>query len=521
MEIKQAFSLLKKNRGQPLRFWYCAAGADGEPILLMDKKNISAAERKALMKTAVKKQFCSGALALSGGDALEVTPNGGVPSEFDRKVKKIAKSCNVVVQDVVVKEAVAESEDEPDELASQPLGQQYVGEDQRAGWRADMLKPGISTADREAFRQGDKVTTKYFDESEKRASGVQVGADGLLRDGSGQILSGEKGFVVDPTTGQAHVFDGKVETLPDGKKRAVHHSSPLAGGAVAGAGHLKIEGGRVEGIDDASGHYKPGPKLTFQTVKRLEAIAAKLVDDSLKEIGQDGVVRDATAESKKHYEVVRLYEQWRTEQGDQAGPYSEDIGKLKQALLEKGVGPANSPARVTLQGKYGFTMEEFALVRGDQYKMNAKLEEKYGFKDLLSGLSNAALDSHAQINLEIGERTKLILTKDQYLQTQGNEGQARKKVQLNDEVLRSSKTVAGKERVEEEKRRAEAESKVQQLIDARLAQLGKNTEVDALLDMGLTQYMIDSYLQRDARIRLLLGKLDPEEWKNLNGFAGQ
>jgi hypothetical protein len=56
----------------------------------------------------------------------------------------------------------------------------------------------------------------------------------------------------------------------------VHHSSFLAGGAVAGAGEIAISGGKVTAISNTSGHYRPGPAYLWQTVKQLEMLGVPL-----------------------------------------------------------------------------------------------------------------------------------------------------------------------------------------------------------------------------------------------------
>ena len=49
-----------------------------------------------------------------------------------------------------------------------------------------------------------------------------------------------------------------------------HHSSFLGGGAVAGAGEMKVVGGTIEYITNKSGHYWPGDKELTQTLHALE-----------------------------------------------------------------------------------------------------------------------------------------------------------------------------------------------------------------------------------------------------------
>ena len=56
----------------------------------------------------------------------------------------------------------------------------------------------------------------------------------------------------------------------------LHHSSFLAGGAVATAGEIGISGGKLDYISNQSGHYRPGPAYLWQAVKQLELLGCPL-----------------------------------------------------------------------------------------------------------------------------------------------------------------------------------------------------------------------------------------------------
>lgn len=49
-----------------------------------------------------------------------------------------------------------------------------------------------------------------------------------------------------------------------------HHSSLLAGGQVAGAGELRVRGGRITWLSNKSGHYHPGRKQLMQVLAMLQ-----------------------------------------------------------------------------------------------------------------------------------------------------------------------------------------------------------------------------------------------------------
>ena len=56
----------------------------------------------------------------------------------------------------------------------------------------------------------------------------------------------------------------------------VHHSSFLAGGAVACAGEVEIQGGVLKTISNASGHYMPGPAYVWQALKQMQGAGIPL-----------------------------------------------------------------------------------------------------------------------------------------------------------------------------------------------------------------------------------------------------
>ncbi|HVV87919.1 MAG TPA: hypothetical protein VHE35_32990 [Kofleriaceae bacterium] len=75
----------------------------------------------------------------------------------------------------------------------------------------------------------------------------------------------------------------------------VHHSSFMAGGAVAAAGEVSIRDGRLLSISNNSGHYQPGPAYLWQAVKQLEVIGAPLDEIMVSVIGVGQRFRSARA----------------------------------------------------------------------------------------------------------------------------------------------------------------------------------------------------------------------------------
>jgi hypothetical protein len=140
-------------------------------------------------------------------------------------------------------------------LVGTKLGDKYVGE------QID-----------QSFRGDQNSKTRYFADGEKENSRLQFGQGGEVSS-KGGTLDGKLGFVVDPQTGKTHIFkEGKEGTdAGDNKDVFLHHSSPLSGGDVAGAGQMEVSGKHIEKITDKSGHYKPTGEFTFQAVRQLNA----------------------------------------------------------------------------------------------------------------------------------------------------------------------------------------------------------------------------------------------------------
>lgn len=536
MELVKALKMLRGQRGSRMNFWYCAGDCDGEPLLMLDKKKISPKERQVAMKAAKKKQFSSGSLVWDEGDALEVAPNGGVPAGFDKSLKKIVKKHVTPPKEIKLVE-LAPAPAEPEELARKALGKNYAGEDKSFAWRADALpddrlpgfigslkskKPealvsilGLNSEDeldgalagkspaelREIARKFEGYVTKYFGADEKEASRVRVGADGLLRDDAGELLGDgaeeKKGYVMDPETGQAHTFEGGGKRTATGIEMT-HHSSPLAGGDVAGAGHIKVEDGRITEIDDMSGHYKPDAQKTLQVLRRLEKLGAKLVDDRL--VDETGYELDE--ELSKKYRLLEEYEKqrkvllgqllrsWKEAAAEAEGkggkaparpelpPYDPDMEKLRLELSDEGAGPANKSPKVKLVGKKGLSEEEFAKTTGNLQAINAVMEAKSGRKDLLPpNTDKRVLDNLPALNLTIGERLSVELSKEQFEQTEGNEDQIRNKQNLNKDLEKE---------LEKERKGLNAEAKqarkdlLRERVAARVKELGAGNEREAL-----------------------------------------
>ncbi|HEX3747539.1 MAG TPA: hypothetical protein VHW09_26565 [Bryobacteraceae bacterium] len=373
----------------------------------------------------VTKGMVKGRCHLESGK-LQFEKTGGA----EMKYATVAALVKAVGADIDVR--LGAGPEDGNKLVGKELGAKFAGEDTKLGWRAeDPSKTDLDT-----------TTTKYERTPEERAKSQAVpNAKGRLVDSAGTALHGEQGFVMDPKTGQVHTFKSGVADLPGNKKQSTHHSTPLAGAPVAGAGHLVTEAGAVKEIHDDSGHYRPSAEFTLQVVKQLEALGVSLKDETL----LDGKGVEIVAEYKKKYKDIQQriaalqieYEKEKARLGTAFNPANaspalkgarEGIEKNLAELRALGVAPANRPAKVQLQGKSGLNDQEFQAVKGDLAKINALLEKKTGRKDVLPANTPPEwLTRIDALNLKIGEALKVTLTTQQFAQTGGNEDAIRAK----------------------------------------------------------------------------------------------
>jgi hypothetical protein len=112
--------------------------------------------------------------------------------------------------------------------------------------------------------------------------------DGKIYDSSGKLLDTTHVVGSHGTTGRAiYVMDkkGNIYIHTEPQLGVIHHSSLVAGGEVAAAGEIRIEGGKLVYIDRNSGHYLLKPEFTDQVIQRLKDLG---VDTSTIEVGHFG-----------------------------------------------------------------------------------------------------------------------------------------------------------------------------------------------------------------------------------------
>ena len=64
----------------------------------------------------------------------------------------------------------------------------------------------------------------------------------------------------------------------------LHHSTFLAGGAVACGGEIKVEGGAVKVITNKTGHYQSGDKHLWQVLDELKSRGVNLAGIEVRNI---------------------------------------------------------------------------------------------------------------------------------------------------------------------------------------------------------------------------------------------
>jgi len=364
-------------------------------------------------------------------------------------------------------------EEGPQPMVGKAKGKRYEGEEKELGWRKEAWNSPAPKSSKHAVTRYEtteeerKASSKDVDEQGRLVAHRDRGEDGKPLDGGQEhpIADDTHGYVMDPKTGKMHTFntqeyelvfrDGHVERVvatnkarieklkskhgPVVQQRLPHHTTPLAGADVAGAGEIKTLDGHIREISDQSGHYKPGEVQTKQTVEHLNKQGA-LVDER--------TPREALLELK---EKIELQIKAMKAKGAPAYEYAElkknikkideRIGKLDEVVDPDA--PMHREAKVNLIGKIGLSDEEFADAQGDISKMyavvaaKAKLEMSVDInadeevRNEVYRILDANKTNVAAINIILGRQFSLILSKSQYLQTEGNERQARAKQQAS------------------------------------------------------------------------------------------
>lgn len=150
------------------------------------------------------------------------------------------------------------------------------------------LFPEVGTKERKVPKTSSKV--KYFTIGEQIEHGLYVRKEnkdlvlcnwkGELYDTRGEISKGRKGYVAYVITldgrliTHGHVNPGK------GVEWAYRHSTLAGGKPILCSGLMKVVDGKIEYMDNNSGHYKPEAANLYRAIKRLEGLFSKGSKDS-------------------------------------------------------------------------------------------------------------------------------------------------------------------------------------------------------------------------------------------------
>ena len=155
----------------------------------------------------------------------------------------------------------------------------YEGEDVRAGAWRNKRNPDETN-----------IVTEYEDRGTLDERAGQADDEGRLLDADGQLVAdGSWGWVIDEETRALLLFNpsSAMWTAPDGsttrgqgqnllqllragyRVQATHHTTPVAGMPVVGAGMMQVSGGYIVELTDESGHYQPDAGKQYAALQSL------------------------------------------------------------------------------------------------------------------------------------------------------------------------------------------------------------------------------------------------------------
>ena len=281
----------------------------------------------------------------------------------------------------------------------QGLREEYQGEDRKMGWRTPTPKKTRADfgsdaeydqylAKFKALEASDRTTTKYFNDAERdaakvtfdekgravgkltgNADGTVSGPEDVMRNKSVEYVADEKGTLHQfrPETRETgeRMFQ-PVAGKEVAKTQVTHHSSVLAGGAVAGAGELELDyEGYVKKISNKSGHYKPGAAQMIQLLEELARQGA-LLDKSYQMPDAQGKGQPLAGKPKEIFDAIEKVEgglRKKLAEGQSIEPDLAAIKKGKEALAKLGVAPANKFRNVQVEFLEGADKKKGADVR--------------------------------------------------------------------------------------------------------------------------------------------------------------
>jgi hypothetical protein len=162
----------------------------------------------------------------------------------------------------------------------------YEHEETQVAWRAPN-NPALAATDGWVTAYEDRGTIA---DRAARTNPNDPTARGFVLASDGSPVDGRWAWVVDEQTGYLLLFDPHFTeaTSPEGvtgpvasrrdvpsllslgyKVRSAHHTTPVAGMPVKGAGMVTLDHGRIVEITDESGHYRPDAAQQFMALQEL------------------------------------------------------------------------------------------------------------------------------------------------------------------------------------------------------------------------------------------------------------
>jgi hypothetical protein len=161
--------------------------------------------------------------------------------------------------------------------------------------------------------EGGRYGRTRYEDRDTIADRAAYPEDGRVFGADGQPMNGRYAWVIDDATGYllflpenavvVHEADGRTMTmsredwvadLPALKARGatyekIHHTTPVAGMPVTGAGIMELQDGWIVTVTDESGHYQPTAENQYQAMQALEDSGFSLEQPVSAEDSPDGV----------------------------------------------------------------------------------------------------------------------------------------------------------------------------------------------------------------------------------------
>jgi hypothetical protein len=139
-------------------------------------------------------------------------------------------------------------------------------------YRATPMHPDFIGEDVPGNKVWSGSTVKYLGEEERAELKLSI-RGGEIFDAKGDLFDTTGSRALESNTRRAIFVMDEHGNFFASKLHFVgrfHHSSLLAGAAVAAAGEIEVRNGELIAISDRSGHYLPGREFTDQAIQELE-----------------------------------------------------------------------------------------------------------------------------------------------------------------------------------------------------------------------------------------------------------